>query len=429
MIESTPTHRPAGRHLSSRRRTAIAAAAAFFLAGCSIFGGDKDEELEPAELLEFEESLDVRRLWSEKVGDGTEFLRIALSPAGDGNRIYAASYDGNVVAYNPDNGQRVWRTETEITLSSGPGVGDGLVVVAGYDGDLVALRAEDGSEVWRTNIAGESLSRPVIHDDDVIVYTIDGRLRVYSAFDGTERWVLEQSLPALTQRGSSTPVVVGTSIIAGFDNGRLVASSLDDGVTQWEAIMAPPSGRSDLDRLADVDGSIAAVGQDVYASGYNGRIAALAAESGEVLWAREISTHSGVTADWNNIYTVGDEGEIIALLRRNGTDVWRQDGLLRREPSAPVAFNTAIVVGDFEGYVHFFSNFDGRPVARVRVGKGMISVAPVVMGDKLFVQSETGALSAFTVRAPERRGTAPEIAEGAEEAEEPEETDTPDEES
>jgi outer membrane protein assembly factor BamB len=416
MSKTAPKRWPSVWQLSSRRRTAIVAAAAFLLAGCGIFGGDKDEELEPSELLEFEQSLDVRRLWSEKVGDGSEFLRIGLSPAGDGNRIYAASYDGNVVAYNPDNGRRVWRTETDVTLSSGPGVGNGLVVVAGYDGDLIVLRAEDGSEAWRKNIAGESLSKPVIEDDAVIVYTIDGRLRVFSALDGTELWALDQSLPALTQRGASTPVVVGTMVIAGFDNGRVVAASLDNGVTEWEAIMTPPSGRSDLERLADVDGSLAAVGQDVYASGYNGRIAALAAESGEVLWARDISTHAGVTADWNNIYTVGDEGEIIALLRRNGTDVWRQDGLLRREPTAPVAFSTAVVVGDFEGYVHFFSNFDGSPVARVRLGKGMISGAPVVMGDKLFVQSETGSIAAYTVRVPEGPGTAPEIAEDAEAA-------------
>jgi len=402
---------------SPRYRVAIVAAAAFFISGCSLFGGDdEDDELQPAELLEFEQTLDVRKLWSEKVGEGTEFLRIALSPAGDGNRIYAASYDGNVIAYNPENGNRVWRTETDVTLSAGPGVGNNLVVVAGYDGDLIALHAEDGTEAWRINVAGESLSRPIISDDSVIVYTIDGLLRVFSTFDGTEQWVLEQDLPALTQRGASTPVVVGSTVIAGFDNGRVVASRLADGVTLWEAVMTPPSGRSDLDRLADVDGSLAAVGQDVYASGYNGRIASLAAESGEILWARDISTHSGVTADWNNIYSVGDDGEIIALLRRNGTDVWRQDGLLRREPSPPVPFNTAVVVGDFEGYVHFFSNFDGRPVARVRVGKDMISGSPVVMGDKLFVQSESGALFAYHVRGQERPAAAPEITEEVEDA-------------
>jgi outer membrane protein assembly factor BamB len=387
---------------SSLARLVIVSTAAFVMSGCSIFGGDDEEELEPLELTDIEETLDVRRLWSEKVGGGSELLRIGLSPAGDGNRIYAASYDGKVSAYNPDNGDLVWRTETDLTLSAGPGVGDGFVVVAGYDGDLLAFNSDDGTEIWRINIAGESLARPLVAKNSVVVYTIDGQLRVYSALNGRERWATEQTVPALTQRGSSTPILVGNSIIAGFDNGRLVAADLADGVTEWEAVLTPPTGRSDLERLADVDGRLAVVGQDVYAAGYNGMLVSLAAESGQVLWDREISSPAGVAADWNNIYTVGNEGEVIALLRRNGDDVWRQESLLRREPTAPVPFSTAIVVGDFEGYVHFFSNFDGRPVARERVGKGMISGAPVVMGDKLFVQSESGVLAAFMVRLPER---------------------------
>ncbi len=393
-------------------RFAVFATAAFVMSGCSLFGDD-EEELEPLELTDIEETLDVRRLWSKKLGGGSEFLRIGLSPAGDGNRIYAASYDGNVSAYNPETGDLVWRTKTELTLSAGPGVGDGFVVVAGYDGDLLAFNSEDGSEIWRVNIAGEALARPVIKNNAIVVYTIDGQLRVFSAFDGSVRWAMEQSVPALTQRGSSIPIVVGNTIIAGFDNGRLIATDLSDGVTEWEAVLTPPSGRSDLERLADVDGALAAVGQDVYACGYNGLLAALAAESGQVLWTREISSPAGVAADWNNVYTIGNQGEVIALLRRNGDDVWRQESLLRREPTAPVAFSTAIVVGDLEGYVHFFSNFDGQPVARERVGKGMISGSPVVMGDKLFVQSESGVLAAFEVRLPERSEETEDDAEEA----------------
>lgn len=388
------------RSLLSLRRCAICLLAAMSIAGCGLFGGDDDEELQPTELLDFKQTLEVKRLWSAKLGDGTEFLRIALSPAGDGNRIYAASYDGKVSAYNPKNGKRIWRTEVDVELSAGPGVGEGVVVVAGYDGDLIALNADDGAELWRINMLGESLARPLIKDDAVVAYTIDGRIRVFSIFDGAERWSLEQSLPALTLRGSAPPILVGTTVIAGFDNGRLQAISLADGSAQWEAILTPPSGRSDLDRLADVDGTMAAVGQDVYASGYQGRVAALAVESGQILWAREISGLPGLTADWNNIYLVGDQGEILALLRRNGNDIWRQEALIRREPTAPVAFSTAVVVGDFEGYVHFFSNFDGRPVARVRVGKTMISHAPVVIGGQLYVQSESGKLQVYGVPAP-----------------------------
>jgi outer membrane protein assembly factor BamB len=188
---------------------------------------------------------------------------------------------------------------------------------------------------------------------------------------------------------------------------------LDTGNTEWEAMMSPPSGRSDLERLADVDGRLQVVGQDVYASGYQGRVASLAAESGQVLWAREISTYVGMGADWNNIYVAADSGELIALLRQNGTDVWRTDLLVRREPSSPTSFGLTVAVGDFDGYVHFFSNVDGRPVARVRVGKGKISGAPVVIGDRLFVQSESGTLAVFEIRQPKRKDSAPPIAENA----------------
>lgn len=389
---------------------AVSALSVMSVSGCSVFGGGDDEELEPAELVDFEPALEIKRLWTEKVGSGSEALRLALYPAYDGNRVYAASYDGNVVALDPDSGKRIWRTELDIVLSAGPGVGEGHVIVAGYDGELIALSASDGSEQWRRSIAGESLARPVVSDNAVIVYTNDGRLRVFSVFDGSDRWELTQSLPALTLRGAAEPIVVGRSVVAGFDNGRLVSSGLSDGELQWEAIITPPSGRSDLDRLADVDGALASVGQDVYASGYQGRVAALAAESGQVLWARELSGYSGLAADWDNIYVVGDNAEIIALLRRNGDDVWRNNLLTRREPTAPAIFHTAVVVGDFEGYVHFFANTDGTLVARTRVGKGMISGAPVVAGNRLIVQSESGTLSAFIVPEPKRRGDAPEIA-------------------
>ncbi|MGB5245626.1 MAG: PQQ-binding-like beta-propeller repeat protein, partial [Woeseia sp.] len=241
------------------------------------------------------------------------------------------------------------------------------------------------------------LAPPVAKDDQLVVYTIDGKLHVLSTFDGSERWSIEKPLPPLTLRGSAIPIVVGSSVVSGFDNGRIVATNLLDGVTEWEAVLSPPTGRSDLERLSDIDGRISAVGQDIYASGYQGQIAALAAESGQLLWEREMSSYAGVSADWNNVYTTTDTSEVVALSRRAGTEVWRNDALLRRDLTLPVPFDQAIAVGDFEGYVHFLNNLDGKLVARRRVGKGMISGAPVVIGGQLLVQSEDGTLTAFAV--------------------------------
>jgi outer membrane protein assembly factor BamB len=381
------------------------------VAGCGLFGDD-DEELEPAELVKIETKVPIKKLWSKKLGDDAEYLRVALRPAGDGNRIYAASFDGNVYAFNPENGKQAWRSKLGLDLSTGPGVGEDMVVVVGVDGFVVALSASDGSERWRTYIGGESLATPLVHEQNVIIQTVDNRLIALSSFDGTERWSTAQSTPTLTMRGSTSPVQAGPAVITGFDNGRLVAINLDTGDIEWESMLSPPSGRSDLDRLADIDGDIAVVGQDVYASGYQGRVVSLAAESGQILWSRELSSYAGVSADWNSVYTTLDSGEVVAMNRSTGNEVWRQGSLLRREPTVPVSFQTTVVVGDLEGYLHFFSNVDGDPVARVRAGKHAVVGTPIVIADRLYVQSDDGTLSAWIVREPRRsRRRAPDTAE------------------
>lgn len=401
--------------MTTTGRNLLALSAALLLSACGLFGDD-DEELEPAELIEFEARVPVKRLWSTKVGSDAEFLRVALRPVGDGNRIYAASVNGNVVALDPEKGKQVWRNKLDIGLSSGPGVGEGLVVVVAADGYVVALGAEDGMERWRAYISGESLATPLVYDEYVVVQSVDNKLTALSVFDGSERWTLEQSTPALTMRGSTSPMQVGQSIVTGFDNGRVMAINLETGDVEWDSMLAPPSGRSDLDRLSDIDGDIAVVGQDIYASGYQGRIASLAAESGQVLWARELSTYAGVTADWNNVYSTLQNGELVALNRRSGTELWRQNALLRREPTVPVSFRTTVVVGDLEGYLHFFSNVDGEPAARVRAGKSAIVSTPLVMADRLYVQSDDGSVSAWIVVEPKRdTRRAPDIAESEDE--------------
>ena len=274
-------------------------------------------------------------------------------------------------------------------------------MVVSSAGIVVALDTATGEERWRVDIGGESLAKPLITNDLVLVQTVDNRLRALASFDGSSRWTVLQSMPALTMRGSASPIIVGTAVVAGFDNGRLVAVGVEDGETRWETLLAPPTGRSDLDRLSDVDGSIVAVGQDIYAAGYQGRLGSVAAESGQVMWAREISTFEGVAADWTSVYTIQDGGVVIALSRRNGAESWRQEALLRREPTLPVPFYTTVASGDFEGYVHFFSNVDGDIVARVRVGNSAITADPVVVANRLYVQNDAGLLAAYEVEQPE----------------------------
>jgi outer membrane protein assembly factor BamB len=383
--------------------------AASLLASCGLFGS-KDEELKPKKLVDIQQTLKIKRLWSAKVGGESEFMRVALRPVGDGSRIYAASHDGVVSAFDPQNGKQIWRTKVGMPLSAGPGVGEGRVVVVSKDGHAISLDSGSGVEQWRVELDGESLARPLVSGEFVVLQTIDNRMRALSVYDGQELWAVEQSTPALTMRGSADPVLVGNTVIGGFDNGRLVATNLISGDIIWESMLSPPKGRSDLDRLSDIDGSIGVVGQDVYAAGYQGRLAAVASESGQVLWNRGISTYEGVSADWNSVYTASADGEIVALSRRDGTETWRNNDLLRREPTLPIPFHTTVAVGDLEGYVHFFSNLNGTAVARIKLGNSAITSAPVVVANRLYVQSDSGSIAAYEVVEDRPKRQAPDIA-------------------
>ena len=399
------------QHISQRNGgIVLLTAASLLLTSCSLFG-DKDEVLEPKKLVDIQTTLKIKRLWSTKVGEASEFLLVGLRPASDGNRIFVASFDGNVLALDAETGKERWKTKLGMQLSAGPEANEGLIVVASRDGHIIVLDAATGVEQWRTYIAGETLAKPLIKDDFIIVQTIDNRLRALSRFDGRQRWSIEQTAPLLTVRGAASPLLVGSLVIAGFSNGRLLAVDISTGDIEWESMLAIPSGRSDLDRLADVNGAIAAVGQDIYAAGYNGRVAALASESGQTLWSREISSYVGVSADWNSVYTTRDDGEVIALSRRDGSESWRSDDLLRRDPTLPVPFHTTAVVGDFEGYLHFFSNLNGDTVARVRFGKSAITSSPLVVANRLYVQSDGGTVAAFEVVDDRPKRQAPDIAD------------------
>jgi outer membrane protein assembly factor BamB len=397
--------------VNKARRTIVLIIATLLVASCSLFSDKEDEELLPKELVKINESIKIKRIWSAKLGDDAEFLRVALRPAGDGTRIYAASRDGKVTAFDPATGKQIWRTELELELSAGPAAGEGRVAVAAKDGFGILLDAATGDLQWRVDIAAESLATPLIKNDTVIFQTIDNRLDARSLFDGRERWTHVESPPALSMRGSSSPVSVRNTVLAGFDSGRIVAANIDTGEVIWESLLSPPTGRSDLDRLSDIDGAMTLVGQDLYAAGYQGRLAAMASESGQILWNREISSYAGVAADWNSVYTVRDNGELIAMTRSNGTETWRNDSLLRREPTVPMPFNTTVVVGDFEGYLHFFSAINGEAVARERVGSAAITSDPFVVANRLYVQSDSGKISAFVVVDDRPTRTAPDVAE------------------
>lgn len=388
---------------TARRRSAwlcpgLLATATLALGGCGLFGGgDGDTAEQPAELTAFDSSLRVRRVWRNRVGDATERLRLGLRPATDGAMIFAGAHDGNVVSLDAETGRRAWSVETDLPLAAGPGVGAGLIVFGTNDGDLIALEAADGTERWRVAVGSEVLAPPAVTASVVIYRSVDGRLRGASSEDGTPVWSVEQSLPPLTLRGNTAPYVAGQVVISGFSNGRVGAYDVSSGERVWDLALANATGRNELERLVDVSAGLQVVGNDVYAVGYQGRALGIDLRNGIVIWQQDMSSHAGLGVDLNNVYVTNDVDAVVALDRQAGTPIWSQEALRLRDVTAPTRHGQAVVVGDFEGYLHWLDPNDGRFLARTRAASDRISAAPLVSGLNVYVQADDGSVAAFEV--------------------------------
>ena len=363
-------------------------------AGCSVFGGDDDVD-PPAELAKLKPTIDVKKVWHASLGDASESLRLALLPASDGARIFAAAHDGRVSAFEAVKGNRLWRRKTRLPLSGGPATDGEVVVLGSSNGDVIALNAADGEQRWRTSVSSEVLAAPAIAGGLALVRTVDGKLTALDLVDGHQSWFVQQQMPRLSVRGTGSPVVIKDLVVCGFDNGKLASYALADGSPGWDVLLDPPAGRNEVDRLADINATVRTIGEDLYVVGYRGQLTAVAAESGQTLWAEDAQSYEGLAVDLQNVYVSGAKSELMALSREAGSELWKHELLKMRDISGPTAYQNSVVVGDYAGYVHFFDTATGTPQARVRAGRDRVTSPPLVVSDMLFVQTDGGDLTAF----------------------------------
>ena len=389
-------------------------AALLIAAGCS-----KDKDVEPpAALVKFPATLPVKKLWSEGVGGGKKqmVLRLGLGPVVDNGVVFAASHKGEVLAASLDTGRHLWVKNLKLPISAGPGAGAGLVVVGSSKGVVVTLDGATGRELWRSRVNSELLSAPAIGEKVVVIRSVDGRLHGLDAHTGKELWSVEQQVPRLSLRGTATPIITKEVAISGFDNGKVMAVSLTTGDTVWDSALASPHGRTELDRLVDIDSAVRVVGDNVFAAGFQGRTAMLALDSGQIWWGHDMSSYRGLAVDADNLYVTQSDGIVVALRQRDGSELWRNQKLKLRRLSTPVLTSTAVAVADFQGYVHWLDKSTGELVARERVAKERITNSPAVVGDTVVVLTDKGKLAAFRATpkaAAAAAAPAPRVAEPA----------------
>lgn len=371
------------------------------LSGCSAF---KEAPPTPSDsLVDQQTGVSVNVVWSVDAGAGAKFAAEHLVPGVDGGRVYTADKKGTVSCYAAKDGKRIWRVDTDRPISSGPGIGKDLLTFGTLDGNVLGLDKSNGKTLWISGVTSEVLSTPAVSGDTVVARSGDGRVFGLRASDGARRWIYDRTPPALTLRGAADPVIADGMALVGMDSGKLPAIDLETGRASWEADIGIPHGASDLDRMVDVDGTPVVSGDQVFAVSYQGRLLALSLETGRTIWERDLSSWAGLAVDRHQVYVTDAKDRVWAFDRSNGASVWRQDQFQGLRVTAPVVFGNYVVVADDAGRVSWLSRNSGKIVARVDIGGGTfsdapISQAPVVAGDRLYVLDMAGNLKAVAAK-------------------------------
>ena len=393
--KSSWTTWPKGMRDVIRWKHAALLALALLAAGCS---SNSKKELPPAELTDFKEEVVLQKLWSRSIGDGQGETYNMLVPAVEGETIYAADVTGEVMSINRATGDVKWKKDLDLPVSGAVGVGYGLVMIGTIAGEVVALDSSNGEEKWRARVSSEVLAPPATNGDLVVVQTQDDKLFGIDAATGTQRWMYDSTPAVLTLRGTGAPLVTNRLAVAGLSNGKIVALDTQNGVPVWETPVAVPQGRSELERVVDIDGGLLLSGNTLYVTSYQGRMAGLDLDSGRILWQRDASSYAGVAQGFGNVYVALASGTVEGVDERSTTALWSNDKLARRQLSAPEVFSSYVAVGDMEGYLHLLSQVDGRFVGRTRIDSDGLRARPLVVGDTIYVFGNSGKLEALTIK-------------------------------
>ncbi len=375
------------------------------LAACSTVSGwfesDEDEATAPAELAEIEDTINIEELWSVGVGDGQGKGFYRLRPVISGDTIYVASADGEVAAIDRTHGETLWETDVETALSGGVGAYDSALFLGSSDGSVLKLDKSSGARLWATPLSGEILSPPQGDGKVVVAQTYDGKLHGLDFETGAILWTYDSNIPVLTVRGTSTPILHNNKVYAGFANGRVLAFDAQTGAIVWEVRVAISQGRSEIERIVDIDGTMELMGNELYAASYQGSVVAIDVQDGRKLWQQKVSSYSGVSQSFGNVYVADEDGTLTAYLRSGEGARWTQADLTYRELSRPTPVGEYVAVADFEGYVHLLSQVDGEFVGRVRVDDEGARADMLSQDNVLYVFGNSGELVAYEITAQE----------------------------
>ncbi len=386
------------------------------LTGCAGSG----TSVKPPKTLEpVKNQFSIKKIWQDDLGEGASDNYLNLRPILVNKTLFSIHFKGDVKAYNTETNDLIW------TFMSGSKIGSPLTLYnrvlyfGTSEGEVYAVDAINGTLIWKTTVSSEIISAPAVVNGYVVARSVNGELVTLNAKDGSLLWASQQRTPSLTLRGTSAPIIYNDLVINAYDNGKLIAYNLQTGNVLWQKAITTPRGRSPLERIVDIDADLVILDDVIYTTAFQGKIAAVQVGSGQIIWSRDIGSYIGMAVDAYRIYLADSESRLWALDRNNGATLWKQDAVLRRSISRPILHSGYVIVGDFNGFLHWFNRGNGKLVARARLKTynytspdldetedllypklNDILATPVVNGNTLIAMDRHGNTEAYEISYP-----------------------------
>ena len=370
-------------------RLAVLAAVLSTLAGCA---ADKPK---PTELEVFKPQIAGRQVWSARL-DSVQF---PLAVAVQGGSFVVAGTDGTVLALDAQSGRELWRGQAGAKLSAGVGSDGRFAAVVTTDNELVVL--DKGAKLWSTRLGSRTSTAPLVAGERVFVVGVDRVVHAFDVIDGHRLWTFQRAGEALTLAQPGVLAAYKNTLVAGI-GALMMGLDPTTGSVRWEVAVTSPRGTNEVERLNDLVGPVLRVGDTLCVRAFQTAVGCVAltgtgtaADRATVRWSRNAGGQQAVGGDAELVFGADATDRVSAWRAGAGELAWTHDRLLYRRLSAPLSAGKTVMLGDFEGQVHFLAREDGKTLLRLPTDGSPVVAQPVLSGTTALVVTRNGGLFAF----------------------------------
>jgi outer membrane protein assembly factor BamB len=353
----------------------------------------------------------IGRAWSTNVGEGSDDeLRILGSPVAAGGRIFSIDAESQVFAVGMKSGDVLWsvelapETEEDDGLPSG-GVsaeGDRVFAATGF-GHVVALEAATGKEIWRTKLTGPMHAAPTVRGGRVFVVTLDNRTFALDANTGQQIWDHSGITESASLLGSASPAVDQGVVVVPYSSGELVALRAENGRVLWSDSLASLKRSDIVSALSHIRGRPVIDRGRVIAISHSGIMAAYDLRTGRRIWERDIG---GIESPWvagEYIFVLTNDAEVAAVSRDTGGVYWVRPLPRFESPESqedpivwtgPILASDRLIVAGSHGLAWALSPYSGKFIGEVEMPDG-ISVPPIVADGRVIFLADDAELVVY----------------------------------